>query len=39
MFSRGAIPGKVKTWSYAPEDEDFTKGKIIRTNIITRNNS
>ena len=39
MFSRGAIPGKVKTWSYAPEDEDFTKGKIIRTNIIARNNS
>lgn len=26
MFSRGATPGKVKTWSYDEEDEDFTKG-------------
>lgn len=26
MFSRGATPGKVKTWSYDAEDEDFTKG-------------
>ena len=26
MFSRGATPGKVKTWCYDEEDEDFTKG-------------
>jgi len=32
MFARGAVPGKVKTWSYAEEDEDFTKGKILRAN-------
>ncbi|KAH7922492.1 PigN-domain-containing protein [Leucogyrophana mollusca] len=25
MFSRGATPGKVKTWSYDEEAEDFTK--------------
>ncbi|KAF8885809.1 Phosphatidylinositolglycan class N-domain-containing protein [Infundibulicybe gibba] len=25
MFSTGAIPGRVKTWSYHEEDEDFTK--------------
>ncbi|RDB20194.1 GPI ethanolamine phosphate transferase 1 [Hypsizygus marmoreus] len=25
MFARGAPPGKVKTWSYNEEDEDFTK--------------
>ncbi|KAG6917574.1 hypothetical protein DXG01_002043 [Tephrocybe rancida] len=25
MFSRGATPGKVKTWCYNEEDEDFTK--------------
>ncbi|TFK43974.1 Phosphatidylinositolglycan class N-domain-containing protein [Crucibulum laeve] len=25
MFSRGATPGKVKTWSYSSEEEDFTK--------------
>ncbi|KAG6845535.1 hypothetical protein H0H87_007779 [Tephrocybe sp. NHM501043] len=25
MFARGATPGKVKTWSYTQEDEDFTK--------------
>ncbi|KAF9459158.1 Phosphatidylinositolglycan class N-domain-containing protein [Collybia nuda] len=25
MFSRGATPGKVKTWSYDEEEEDFTK--------------
>jgi len=28
MFARGATPGKVKTWSYNEEDEDFTKGKL-----------
>ncbi|KAF8644368.1 hypothetical protein AX16_008507 [Volvariella volvacea WC 439] len=25
MFARGATPGKVKTWSYDEDDEDFTK--------------
>ncbi|KAG5727447.1 GPI ethanolamine phosphate transferase 1 [Termitomyces sp. T112] len=25
MFARGAIPGKVETWCYNEEDEDFTK--------------
>ncbi|TDL27113.1 PigN-domain-containing protein [Rickenella mellea] len=25
MFARGAIPGKVKTWMYNEDDEDFTK--------------
>lgn len=26
MFARGAIPGKVKTWCYDEDEEDFTKG-------------
>ena len=26
MFAHGAIPGKVKTWCYSEDDEDFTKG-------------
>lgn len=26
MFSRGATPGRVKTWSYDEDEEDFTKG-------------
>ena len=26
MFARGAEPGKVETWSYNEEDEDFTRG-------------
>jgi phosphatidylinositol glycan class N len=26
MFSKGASPGKVKTWSYDEDEEDFTKG-------------
>ncbi|KAH8118190.1 PigN-domain-containing protein [Phellopilus nigrolimitatus] len=25
MFSRGAVPGRVKTWMYDEEDEDFTR--------------
>ncbi|PPQ94801.1 hypothetical protein CVT25_007438 [Psilocybe cyanescens] len=25
MFAKGATPGKVKTWSYNEEEEDFTK--------------
>ncbi|KAH7912055.1 Phosphatidylinositolglycan class N-domain-containing protein [Hygrophoropsis aurantiaca] len=28
MFARGATPGKVKTWSYDEEAEDFTKDAI-----------
>jgi hypothetical protein len=31
MFARGAIPGKVKTWCYDEDEEDFTKGLL---NII-----
>lgn len=26
MFAKGAIPGKVKTWCYDEDEEDFTKG-------------
>ena len=26
MFSRGATPGKVMTWCYDEDEEDFTKG-------------
>lgn len=29
MFARGAIPGKVETWSYDEEDEDFTRGSLM----------
>ncbi|KAK2465877.1 hypothetical protein APHAL10511_001518 [Amanita phalloides] len=25
MFAQGAVPGKVKTWCYSTDDEDFTK--------------
>lgn len=32
MFSRGAVPGRVRTWCYDEEDEDFTKGNIIQWN-------
>jgi len=40
MFAHGAVPGKVKTWCYSENDEDFTKGdslfKFFRfyTNLI-----
>jgi hypothetical protein len=27
MFANGATPGKVKTWCYDEDEEDFTKGK------------
>ncbi|KAJ7146305.1 PigN-domain-containing protein [Mycena epipterygia] len=27
MFARGATPGKVMSWSYDEDEEDFTKGK------------
>lgn len=30
MFARGAEPGRVHTWSYDEEDEDFTKGTLGR---------
>jgi hypothetical protein len=36
MFSRGAIPGKVKTWSYDEEDEDFTKGQTFSGHYTIR---
>jgi GPI ethanolamine phosphate transferase 1 len=26
IFAHGATPGRIKTWSYNEEDEDFTKG-------------
>jgi phosphatidylinositol glycan class N len=25
-FAHGATPGRIETWSYNEEDEDFTKG-------------
>ena len=28
MFARGATPGKVKTWCYDEDAEDFTKGML-----------
>ena len=28
MFADGATPGKVDTWTYDEDDEDFTKGSI-----------
>jgi phosphatidylinositol glycan class N len=31
MFARGAVPGRVKTWMYDEDDEDFTKGMATRT--------
>jgi hypothetical protein len=32
MFARGATEGKVKTWSYHEDEEDFTKGKPTEIN-------
>lgn len=29
MFARGATPGKVKTWCYDEDDEDYTRGITI----------
>ncbi|TDL27114.1 alkaline phosphatase-like protein [Rickenella mellea] len=29
MFAKGAVPGKVKTWMYAEDDEDFTKDATV----------
>lgn len=28
MFAKGATPGKVRTWCYDEEAEDFTKGEL-----------
>lgn len=36
MFARGATPGKVKTWSYNEEDEDFTKGVTLASRTHSR---
>jgi phosphatidylinositol glycan class N len=30
MFARGAVPGRVSTWMYDEDDEDFTKGTPAR---------
>jgi phosphatidylinositol glycan class N len=35
MFARGATPGKVKTWCYNEEDEDFTKGILCDVTLPT----
>jgi hypothetical protein len=34
MFAEGATPGKVDTWSYDEEDEDFTKGMKVQNYSI-----
>ena len=31
IFAHGAIPGRIHTWSYDEDDEDFTKGAYRRT--------
>jgi GPI ethanolamine phosphate transferase 1 len=33
MFARGATPGKVHTWSYDEDEEDFTKGMRLKSVI------
>ena len=30
IFAHGAIPGRIHTWSYDEDDEDFTKGAYRR---------
>jgi len=30
IFAHGAIPGRIHTWSYDGDDEDFTKGTLRR---------
>ena len=30
IFAHGAIPGRIRTWSYDEDDEDFTKGAYRR---------
>lgn len=39
MFARGATPGKVKTWSYNEEEEDFTKGTCSQLPVFGQSNS
>ncbi|KAG6820926.1 hypothetical protein H0H93_009700 [Arthromyces matolae] len=41
MFARGATTGKVQTWCYHEEDEDFTKGKsnLANSGVNLTNNS
>lgn len=36
MFEQGATPGKVKTWMYDEEAEDFTKGLFIYDHGMNR---
>ena len=33
IFAHSAIPGRIHTWSYDENDEDFTKGAISRSDI------
>ena len=33
IFAHGAIPGRIHTWSYDENDEDFTKGAINRSGM------
>ena len=34
MFARGAEPGRVRTWMYNEEDEDFTRGMEACTYLL-----
>lgn len=36
MFARGAEPGKVETWMYNEDDEDFTRGTVACTYLIEK---
>jgi phosphatidylinositol glycan class N len=36
IFAHGAIPGRIHTWSYDEDDEDFTKGAYMRTLELVR---
>jgi len=37
MFAQGVTLGKIDTWSYSEENEDFTKGMKVQ-NYFTRVN-
>ena len=39
MFSKGAVPGRVKAWSYYEDDEDFTKGSCSTHRTLLHLNS
>ena len=39
MFSKGAVPGRVKAWSYHEDDEDFTKGSCFTHRTLLHLNS